>query len=132
MNIYIVGNNASKGDDIPSRIMNNISASIPRAHCICVDPTENFIPEEESVIIDSVDGIKDVAWFYDIDAFVATKSVSPHDYDLGLHLQLLKKLKKVTHVRILGVPRSGDIKKITKRVISEVRALLSLGTNSEA
>ena len=63
-----------------------------------------------------------VQWFTDIDAFVATRSISPHDYDLGFHLLFLRKLHKISHVRILGIPQSGYNDEILSKIIEELRA----------
>jgi hypothetical protein len=87
------------------------------------DPNENFIPEEGSIIIDTVEGIKEVTWFDTLDAFVQTRSVSPHDYDLGFHLLFLQKLHKISSVRILGVPKKGKYEKTLRDVTEAIRTV---------
>lgn len=105
MNVYVVGNSLLREDNMPLRLVSVLQKKFPDFVTTPADPNENFIPEEGSVIIDTIEGISRVQWFDDIDAFVTTKSVSPHDYDLGFHLQMLLKLKKISSVRILGIPK---------------------------
>jgi hypothetical protein len=117
MKIYIVGNSDVAGDNIPSKLGEILTRTFPDMQVVYADPSENFIPEPTSVIIDSVEGIDRVTWFHDIDAFITTKSVSGHDYDLGFHLKLLMKLRKISTVTILGVPRVGMMSTICEAVI---------------
>ena len=99
MKIYIAGNPLIEGDRLPLEFLPALKKIFPAYSFELVDPNENFIPEEGSVIIDTVDGISGVQWFTDVDAFVLVSSVSAHDYDLGFHLMLLKKLHKITHIQ---------------------------------
>jgi Ni,Fe-hydrogenase maturation factor len=117
MKIYIAGNPLVKNDRLPLEILPELEKAFPKESFEVVDPNENFIPEEGSVIVDTVDGISDVQWFTDINAFVTTKSVSAHDYDLGFHLMLLKKLHKISKVRVLGIPQQGEYQKIREQVM---------------
>ncbi len=104
MKVYLVGNMLVKEDSLPIRLLPKLRMAFPHIVFEEVDPNENFIPEEGSVIMDTVYGITKPRWFTSIDDFEQTKSVSPHDYDLAFHLKLLVKLKKISHVRILGIP----------------------------
>ena len=117
MHIYIVGNPLVKDDHLPLQLFPALKKAFPRTAIMIIDPNENFIPEEGSMIVDTVHGIDRVQLFTDLDAFVMKKSVSPHDYDLGFHLQLLMKLNKISGVRVIGVPPRGTKKYIAKSVI---------------
>lgn len=116
MKVYVVGNSLVLRDSMPLRILPALRHAFPQYTFELVDPNENFIPEAGSIILDTVEGIDKVTWFSDIDAFDVTKSVSPHDYDLGFHLKLLMKLKKIISVHILGVPAYGDSASVTQQV----------------
>jgi Ni,Fe-hydrogenase maturation factor len=116
MNIYIIGNPLVHSDCLPLRILPMLKKIYPRIQFKEADPNENFIPEEGSIIIDTVKGIDTVTQFDSLDAFETTQSISPHDYDLGLHLRLLQKLHKIQSVRIIGVPQKGIIDKIIEDV----------------
>lgn len=56
------------------------------------------------IIIDTIQGIKNVAMVTDIDSIKTQKIYSMHDFDLGYNLKLLKKLKYIDSVTIFGVP----------------------------
>ncbi len=88
-----------------------------------IDPTENFLPKEGSVIIDTVVGLNEVTLFKSLNDFVDSPAVSVHDYDLLLHLKLLKKLGKIQDVVILGIPRSGLIQVIYTQVIKVLTSM---------
>ncbi|HCM38094.1 MAG: hypothetical protein UV61_C0009G0045 [Candidatus Gottesmanbacteria bacterium GW2011_GWB1_43_11] len=109
MKVYIVGNPLVKVDSLPFKLLPKLRKEFPEVRFEEADPTENFIPENDSIIIDTVVGIDHVRLFTDLDEFVPFSSVSAHDYDLGLHLQLLKKLGKIISVSILGIPISIDV-----------------------
>lgn len=106
MKVYLVGNTLVKEDSLPLKLLPKLKKAFPKLEFVEADPNENFIPEEGSIIIDTVVGIDQVRWFDTLDDFMQTRSVSPHDYDLMFHLRMLEKLKKITSVKILGVPVS--------------------------
>ena len=109
MKVYIAGNPFVKGDSLPLTLLPQLKEAFPHLSFEEVDPNENFVPEERSIIIDTVKGIGDVRWFNSLDDFMKTKSVTAHDYDLGLHLQLLKKLGKVRQLQIIGIPQQAKV-----------------------
>ena len=121
MKIYVVGNPLISGDTVPLKLLPRLRKEHPGIRFEEADPNENFIPEEGSIIIDTVKGIERVTRFDSLDAFGQIRSVSPHDYDLGLHLRLLQKLHKITSVKIIGVPWGA----ITEKVIREVSAQIN-------
>jgi hypothetical protein len=124
MKIYVVGNPMVSEDCIPLQLLPKLKKNFFSVQFEEVDPNENFIPEEGSIIIDTVQGIDRVTLFDSLDAFEATHSVSPHDYDLGFHLRLLQKIHKITTVRIIGVPQGGNTEKLFKAVSSHISTLL--------
>ena len=104
--------------------MPKLAIKFPHIHFEEADPNENFIPEEGSLIIDTVQDLDRVTLFNSLDVFEQTQSVSPHDYDLGFHLRLLQKLRKITNVRIIGVPQKGNRDKIFKDVSTLINTRL--------
>ncbi len=125
MMIYVVGNSLKPNDSVPLQLIKPLQRIFPQCHIEEVDPNENFVPEGGSVIIDTVEGIKGVTIFHNIDAFVTTKSVSPHDYDLGFHLKLLFKLRKISTITILGIPADASMEKILRSVESTLKKLMN-------
>lgn len=124
MTIYCFGNTIDSGDSIPVQLIPILRNEFPAASVMHLDPSENFMPEHASVVIDSVEGATTVQMFSDIDAFVITKSVSVHDYDLGLHLQLLKKLHKLPKIHIIAVPRYSSITQVKNEVVALLHSIL--------
>ena len=118
MKVYIVGNPLVKVDSLPFKLLPKLRKEFPEVRFEEADPTENFIPENDSIIIDTVVGIDHVRLFTDLDEFAQFHSVSAHDYDLSLHLQLLKKLGKITSVSILGIP--NDVNAQGKKKVAEL------------
>ncbi len=110
MNVYLLGNPLDPLDSLPLRLKSRLIARFPKITFLEIDPTENFIPENDSAIIDIVIGLKKVHLFNSIEAFVDSPRVSVHDYDLSLHLKLLKKLGKVNRIRIIGLPQGISMK----------------------
>lgn len=124
MKIYCIGNDAVAGDSVPVKLLPFLSKEFPEAVCLHIDPSENFIPEDSGVLIDTVEGISAVRIFSDIDDFVITKSVSVHDYDLGFHLQLLKKLHKLPIIHIIAIPRYSTVAQVKNDVLRLLTDLL--------
>ena len=105
--IYMFGNPLVKEDSLPLKILPDLKKSFPEIEFEVVDPNENFPPanERDLTILDTVQGIKEPKLFGLNDLIKIQKSPnSPHDYDLGMHLLLLKKLKRIDSVRIIGIP----------------------------
>ena len=119
--VYIVGNPEVQGDDMPFTILPQLRRAFPSVRFREADPNENFIPEEGSVIVDTVEGIDAVRSFDSLDEFAEHHTVTAHDYDLAFHLRVLKKLHKIDFVSILGIPINSTIK-----VLSDVRKTLAL------
>ncbi len=121
--VYIVGNTLASEDSLPIKLLPRLKKLFPQHTFIEIDPNENFVPEECSIIIDNVHGIEEVKWFDTLDEFVITKSVSPHDYDLGFHLQMLKKLGKLKRFKILGIPIQANKVEIFQQIKVALKSL---------
>ena len=110
MKVYVFGNPLLKNDSLPLKILPRLKKTLSLINFEIVDPNENFPPEKEKdlIILDTVFGIKK-PMVLDLDdpslSFDRKKTmISPHDYDLLFHLLLLKKLKRINKVIIIGVP----------------------------
>ncbi|OGY91948.1 MAG: hypothetical protein A3B30_01755 [Candidatus Komeilibacteria bacterium RIFCSPLOWO2_01_FULL_52_15] len=55
-------------------------------------------------IIDAVKGISDVRLITEKDIIEVKRRLTMHDYDLGMHLTLLKKIYPKLQLRIIGIP----------------------------
>lgn len=112
MKIYVFGNPLVRGDSIPLMILPKLKRIFPHVEFAVTDPNENFPPLDEKslIILDTVKGIEKPIPL-NLDRFATNEKtpVSPHDYDLLLHLLLLKKLKKLDEVIIIGIPDKKNI-----------------------
>jgi Ni,Fe-hydrogenase maturation factor len=122
MNIYCIGNVLSENDNLPLRLMDKLRVAFPKHNFLEADPNENFIPEEGSVIIDTVVGVDTVKVFTDSNDFVSSPHVSVHDYDLSFHLRLLQKMGKLPPIRIIGVPQDMDEKTAFTGVVNLIKS----------
>ena len=125
MKIFVLGNTLVKEDSTAVELLPLLKQQLPEYEFILVDPTENFTPNSDAplVIIDAVKGIDKVQVYDNLDVFASAKAVSVHDYDLLLHLQLLKKLGKLPEkLVIIGIPQV----KVTDDLVNHVTKLLNV------
>ena len=73
------------------------------------------------LILDVVKGIEKVEIITDIDSIKRHEMLSMHDFDLGFNLKLLKKLGKISSVKIIGVPANYNI----ETALAEVKEKLA-------
>lgn len=118
MTIFVFGNLLIHEDSVPVRLLPRLKKNYRNITFIHGDPNEDLIltNQEPWLIIDTIQGIKTVTVFHDIDSFCAGGWVSPHDYDLGFHLKLLKKLDKLGKVTIIGIPLNLDSEKAYEKL----------------
>lgn len=111
--IYVFGNPLVKEDRLPLKILPKLKKKFSKIEFKIVDPNENFPPvgEKDLILLDTVEGLIKPK-LYDLEDVKNLKMspISTHDYDLGMHLLLLKKLKKINSVKIIGVPIKLDLK----------------------
>jgi hypothetical protein len=107
MKIYVFGNPLVNEDSLPLRFLEKLRKRFPSIDFREFDTTEDM-EERNLIIIDTVKGIKKVEMIDDIDKIVSEKIYSMHDFDLGQNLKLMKKMKMIDSVRILGVPMNYD------------------------
>ena len=118
MKISIFGNEDLVNDSLPVKLMPELKTQFPEHEFVHQDPTEDILPpnEKEWIIIDTVEGIDKVELFADVKKINSPRRVSLHDYDLAMHLSLIKKLYPDLKIRIIGVPP----------LISEAKALTGI------
>ena len=123
MKIYVFGNPFVEEDSLPLKILPQLKKIFPQIEFEVVDPNENFPAKAEKniTVLDTVKGLKkprilDLADLKNI----AKTPISPHDYDLLLHFLLLQKMRKISDVKIIGVPTHHGRDKLVpiKKIIS--------------
>lgn len=107
MIIYVFGNVFVPGDNAVFPLTQGLAKSFPQVEFRITDPNEDFPPpgERNPVILDTVQGLPDVTLIHFEDLMQVEKSpISPHDYDLLLHLLLLKKMNRIDSITVIGLP----------------------------
>ena len=74
------------------------------------------------IILDVVKNLKDVREV-SIESIAADKLFTVHDFDLGHFLKLMKELKLIKNVKIMGIPQKGDKEKIKDDVIGLLKKI---------
>lgn len=126
MKIYVLGNPLLKEDSLPLKILPKLKKELPKINFEIIDPNENFPPkdEKELIILDTVLGIKKPCILNLADFENKKKTpISPHDYDLLFHLLLLKKIKKLKKVIIIGIPADENVGlhiKAVKQILNQL------------
>jgi len=126
MKIYVFGNPLVSEDSLSLLMLPRLKKEFPEIKFEVVDPNENFPPSREMnlIILDSVKEINKVMLLDYSDLISVEKSpVSPHDYDLLLHLLLLKKMGKINEVKIIGVPYGAKQNEILNDVINIIQII---------
>lgn len=127
MKIYVFGNPLVKDDSVALAIANILRPRFPEIVFESCDPNESFPPDDEKnvIVLDVVKGInKAILLDYSDLALVEKSPVSPHDYDLLLHLLLLRKMGRLKEVRIIGLPYGVDAKNLLSSVVKIISSLL--------
>ena len=114
----LFGNPDLENDSMPFRVEKYLKKKMRKVEFAHEDPNGDCEPppDGEWIIIDSVQGISTPKIFREVDDIILSKSLTMHDYDLGMHLKLLKKIHPDISVKIIGVPMSGNEKKISEKV----------------
>lgn len=94
MTVYVFGNPDVLNDTIEIKI---------------VKPNEDVeFDSRNPVILDTVERIRKIKIFKNIDEIKKIKSSTVHDFDLGFQLKYLKKIGKIDDATIIGVPMKSS------------------------
>lgn len=117
MEIWLFGNSDLDSDNLPLKLLPELKKRLPGVQFVLKDPNEEWddIPNP-LIIIDTVQGIKDVTVFTDLNQFQSTPRVTVHDFDLDMKLRWLQKLKKLPPFTIIGTPAHSQISKIIQDI----------------
>lgn len=106
--VTVFGNPDLPEDAMPIVLLPELRKKFPRIEFVHQDPNEDCRPPENPwYIIDTVKGIPGVRLVTDTDLIQVKKRLTMHEYDLGMHLTLLKKIQPDLEIRIIGIPING-------------------------
>jgi Ni,Fe-hydrogenase maturation factor len=113
MNVYVFGNKYVAEDKGAIEVAGELEGTIEGISFVFVNPNEDapFVNERHVVILDTVQGLKDVALVKgdQIDRLTLSPRGSVHDFDLTFQLRYLKKLGKLGDVTLIGIPQKGEV-----------------------
>jgi Ni,Fe-hydrogenase maturation factor len=111
MEVYVFGNEYVAEDRRAIEVARGLEGTIDGISFVYVDPNEDvpFVDEQHVVILDSVQGIREVTLIEGgrIDGLVSSPRGSVHDFDLAFQLRYLKRLGRLGEVAIVGIPQEG-------------------------
>jgi Ni,Fe-hydrogenase maturation factor len=128
MKVYVFGNAYIAGDGKAVQLARELEGDIEGISFVFVAPNEDlpFVDERHVVILDTVQGIKEVTLLEgDItDRLILSPRGSVHDFDLAFQLRYLKKLDRLGEVTIIGVPQVGkedylSIQSILRKLVAQ-------------
>jgi Ni,Fe-hydrogenase maturation factor len=127
MEVYVFGNEHVAEDKRATDVAGELEGRIEGVSFVFVKPNEDlpFVDERRVVILDTVQGIQDVALIGGdrIDGLILSPRGSVHDFDLAFQLKYLKKLNKLGEVTIIGIPQEGKVDYL--RIQSILRKLVA-------
>jgi hypothetical protein len=128
MNVYVFGNEHVAEDKRAIEVATVLQNEVKGISFIFVGPNEDvpFADEPRVVILDTIQGIQDVALVDgdQIGRLVLSPRGSVHDFDLTFQLRYLKKLGKLGDVTLIGIPQVGEvdhllIKSIFRKLVAQ-------------
>lgn len=113
MEIYVFGNEYVAEDKRALDVARELQGTIEGISFAFVDPNEDvpFVNERHVVILDTVQGIRDVVLVEGdgIDRLILSPRATVHDFDLAFQLKYLRKIGRLGEVKVIGVPQEGEV-----------------------
>jgi Ni,Fe-hydrogenase maturation factor len=113
MNVYVFGNEYVAEDIRAIEVARELQNTVEGVSFVFVGPNEEvpFADEPRVVILDTIQGIQDVALVEGdaIDGLILSPRGSVHDFDLAFQLRYLKKLGKLGKITVIGIPQEGEV-----------------------
>jgi len=122
--VLCFGNEFVEMDRLSIILYRELKGKIPNVNfvlCESLNEILDYLNYESVFILDTVKGIKDVSIINDLKILKERKIYTLHDFDLGLYLKLLNKVKKIKNLRIIGIPTDYD----KEEAIEKVKNLLT-------
>jgi Ni,Fe-hydrogenase maturation factor len=113
MNVYVFGNEYVAEDIRAIEVARDLQNTVEGVSFVFVGPNEEvpFADEPRVVILDTIQGIQDVALVEgdEFDGLLLSPRGSVHDFDLAFQVRYLKKLGKLGTVTVIGIPQEGEV-----------------------
>jgi hypothetical protein len=124
--VLCFGGPAEEGDDTAFTVGRKLKNRMEDIEFVICDSPLELLDHQgrgDVVIMDSVRGIGEVTLFDGVGSFRRRRSVTAHDGDLGMMLELLGETGKIGDVRIIGIPAGSDAEEAASKVEAVLRGL---------
>ncbi len=125
MRVYILGNPLLPSDFMPLKMIGQLQKAFPDIEFKELDPSEELPDEKVLVFIDTTEGNDDVRVLEDLDRICEEPRYSLHDFGLGTHLKLMRKLGKLEKVAVICIPQSIGYEDALRKVKGKLIGLKS-------
>lgn len=122
MTVFVFGNPDLPEDSLPLKILPQLRRLLPDMTFQVLDPNEEWETSEHIMVVDTVQGIRQVTVFDSLDRFIASPRVTMHDFDALSNLRYLLKLGKIKKVTVIGVPSDIPENKAASEVAARLEA----------
>lgn len=119
--VWLFGNPDFDKDSLPVKIATNLEERLTDFTFVIKDPHEEWAMPEKLIIVDTVQGIKEVKVFTSLNDFANSPRVTMHDFDLITNLKWLNKLGKLPPFLIIGVPADINEESAVKEIVNILR-----------
>jgi Ni,Fe-hydrogenase maturation factor len=113
MKVYVFGNEYVAEDRRAIEVARELEGTLDGISFVFVDPNADvpFMDEQRVVILDTVQGARDVALVEggELEGLILSPRGSVHDFDLAFQLRYLKRLGKLGRVTIISIPQEGEV-----------------------
>jgi len=116
--LFVFGNKHLKNDSFAVQVGQRIKETrkdIDVVHCQSPFALLEF-SQEEMAILDVVANADRPTLIEDVSRIKTSNLVSLHDFDLGFFLSLMREMGTAKKIKIIGVPRHGNIEEVAKEV----------------
>ena len=121
--IYVLGNPLVASDSLPLKMLGDLRAAFPKVDFVEADPSEDLPEGRLLIFLDTALDISKVVVLDDIDRIAEEPSYSLHQFGLGTHLKMLRKLGRAVKVKMICVPMTLGYDDAVRQVKSAIRGL---------
>ena len=119
--VLCFGNEFIEMDRLPIILYRELRGKIPNVDfviCESLNEILDYLNYERVFILDTVKGIKDISIIDDIEILKERKIYTLHDFDLGLYLKLINRIKKIKNLKIIGIPVGYDKEDAKEKIVN--------------
>jgi Ni,Fe-hydrogenase maturation factor len=117
--VLYFGNELIPSDRLAIDVVKNLEEEMKETeffHCKSPEDLTKFESVKNLFLLDVSPNVSNVQLITDLNLLKERKMLSLHDFDLNFFFQMMLKLGKIKSIKIILIPRNGNIEEITKKV----------------